>query len=327
MKTRVLGQDGPRISAVGLGCMVMSGDYGPATEADSIATMRRALEIGVNFFDTADIYGLGGNEKLVGKALKGHRDACILATKFGNVVNADGSRGLNGRPDYVPRACEASLTRLELDVIDLYYLHRPDPEVDIVETVGAMADLVRAGKVRYLGLSEVSAQSLRSAHAVHPIAALQSEYSLFSRDHEATTIPVCTELGITFVPYAPLGRAFLADAVTGRDSLVEGDKRLNFPRFDPENLHHNRELLAPLRDAAANAGCSVPQAALAWLLSRGNNMVPIPGTRRIAHLESNAAAADVELNPQDLQRLETAFAPGAAAGERMNPARMARAGH
>ncbi len=306
--------------------MVMSGDYGPVNEADSVATLRRALEIGVNFLDTADIYGLGGNEKVVGKALRGRRDACVLATKFGITVRPDGSRGLNGRPDYVAQACETSLTRLGIDVIDLYYLHRPDPDVEIVETVGAMADLVRAGKVRYLGLSEVSAKSLRSAHAVHPIAALQSEYSLFSRDHEATTLPVCAELGVTFVPYAPLGRALLADTVTGRDSLVDRDKRLDFPRFNPENLEHNRGLLAPLRKAAVNAGCSMPQAALAWLLSRGNNIVPIPGTRRIAHLESNAAAADVELDPQDLEVLETAFAPGVAAGERMNPKRMANAG-
>jgi aryl-alcohol dehydrogenase-like predicted oxidoreductase len=326
MKTRQLGHKGPSISAVGLGCMVMSGDYGPAAETDSIATMHRALEIGVNFLDTADIYGLGGNEMLVGKALKGHRDACVLATKFGNEVRADGSRGVNGRPEYVPQACDASLKRLGVDVIDLDYLHRADPQVDIVETVGAMADLVRAGKVRYLGLSEVSAQSLRRAHAVHPIAALQSEYSLFSRDHELTTVPVCAELGITFVPYAPLGRALLADAVTGHDSLVEGDKRHDFPRFNPENINRNVDLLAPLREAAANAGCSVPQAALAWLLSRGDNIVPIPGTRRIAHLESNAAATDVELDAKDLQGLDAAFAPGTAAGERMNPGRLARAG-
>jgi aryl-alcohol dehydrogenase-like predicted oxidoreductase len=306
--------------------MVMSGDYGPAAQADSIATMHRALEIGVDFFDTADIYGLGGNEQLVGKAIAGRRDACLLATKFGNVVNADGTRGLNGRPDYVAVACEASLRRLAVDVIDLYYLHRPDPDVDIVDTVGAMADLVRAGKVRYLGLSEVSAESLRRAHAEHPIAALQSEYSLFSRDHETTTIPLCAELGITFVAYAPLGRSLLADVVTSREVFGEGDKRFDFPRFNVENLDHNRDLLAPLRDVAANAGCHVAQVALAWLLSRGDNIVPIPGTRRIAHLESNAAAADLELDPQDLMRLEAAFPPGVASGERMNPNRMARAG-
>ncbi|MFT5448801.1 MAG: aryl-alcohol dehydrogenase-like predicted oxidoreductase [Gammaproteobacteria bacterium] len=326
MKTRELGQGGPSISAVGLGCMVMSGDYGPAAEHDSIATLHRALDIGVNFLDTADIYGLGGNETLVGKALKGHRDACVLATKFGNEVRADGSRGLNAQPEYVPRACDASLKRLGVEFIDLYYLHRPDPQVDIVETVGAMAELVSAGKVRYLGLSEVSAESLRRAHAVHPIAALQSEYSLFSRDHEQTSVAACAELGITFVPYAPLGRALLSGAVTGHDSLVDGDKRHDFPRFNPENIDRNVDLLAPLREAAANAGCSVPQAALAWLLSRGDNIVPIPGTRRIAHLESNAAAADVALGTDDLQRLDDAFAPGTAAGERMNPGRLARAG-
>lgn len=301
MKTRQLGRDGPAISALGLGCMVMSGDYGPAQEADSIATMHHALEIGVNFFDTADIYALGGNETLVGKALK-------------------------GRADYVPQACDASLKRLGVDVIDLYYLHRPDAEVDIVDTVGAMAELVHAGKVRYLGLSEVSAQSLRRAHAVHPIAALQSEYSLFSRDHEGTTIPLCAELGITFVPYAPLGRALLADVVGAHDSLADDDKRRDFPRFSSHNIDHNLDLLAPLRAAAVNAKCTVPQAALAWLLSRGDNVVPIPGTRRIAHLQSNAAAADVELGALDLQGLDSAFAPGAAAGERANPQRLKRSG-
>lgn len=326
MKTRKLGQDGPQISAVGLGCMVMAGDYGPAAEAESIATMHRALEIGVNFLDTADIYGVGSNEELVGKALKGRRDTCILATKFGNVVNADGARGLNGKPGYVPQACDASLRRLDVEHIDLYYLHRPDSEVDIADTVGAMARLVEQGKVRYLGLSEVSADSLHRAHAVHPIAALQSEYSLFTRDHEQTTVPVCAELGITFVPYAPLGRALLADVVTGRENLVEGDKRVQFPRFNEGNLERNREKMAPLREVADSAGCSVPQAALAWLLSRGDNIVPIPGTRRIRHLEANAAAADISISDADLERLNHAFAPGTAAGLRMNESRIARAG-
>ena len=326
MKTRKLGRDGPSVSAVGLGCMVFSGDYGPADEPESIATMRRALEIGVDFLDTADIYGRGGNEELVGKALAGRRDECFLATKFGNVVAPDGSQTVNGHPDYVPQACDASLRRLGVDVIDLWYLHRADPNVDIVETVGAMGELVRAGKVRYLGLSEVSARSIRRAHAEHPIAALQSEYSLFTRDHETTTIPVCEELGIAFVPFSPLGRAMLADVVTGRESLVEGDKRHDFPRFDAANLAHNRALLEPLREVAAEAGCTVPQVALAWLLSRGEHVIPIPGTRRIAHLESNAAAAELELGADALARLDEAFTPGKAAGERMNPKRLARIG-
>ncbi len=326
MKTRILGRNGPKISAVGLGCMVMSGDYGPAAEADSIATIHRALDIGVNFLDTADFYGLGGNEILVGKALRGRRAEAVLATKFGNVSNPDGSRGLNGQPDYVPRACDASLKRLGVDVIDLLYLHRPDPQVPIEETYGAMAQLVTQGKVRHLGLSEVAVDSLRKCHAIHPVAALQSEYSLFTRDHEAGPIPACKELGITFVPYAPLGRSLLADAVTSRDNLVKGDKRHQFPRFNEGNLERNRQLLEPLRQAAERAGCTVPQAALAWLLSRGDNIVPIPGTRRQSHLESNAAAADVRLDPADLSHLDKVFAPGTAAGERMDTSRLARAG-
>ena len=326
MKTRRLGQDGPQISAVGLGCMVMAGDYGPAAEADSIATIHRAQEIGVTLLDTADFYGRGSNEILIGKALKGRRDRSFLATKFGNVIKADGKQGVNGKPEYVPQACDASLKRLGIDHIDLYYLHRPDPDLDIVDTVGAMAKLVEQGKVRYLGLSEVSAESLRRAHAVHPIAALQSEYSLFTRDHEQTTIPVCAELGITFVPYAPLGRSLLTGVVTGRDVLAEGDKRNQFPRFGVANLDRNLELLAPLRDIAEKVGCSVPQVALAWLLSRGENMVPIPGTRSIPHLESNAGAADLVISQADLDRLDAAFPPGAAAGPRMSTDRIARAG-
>lgn len=327
MKMRTLGRNGPKISAVGLGCMVMSGDYGPAAEADSIATIRHALDIGVNFLDTADVYGNNDNERIVGKALQGRRGEAVLATKFGNVVKTDGSRGsVNGRPDYVPVACDASLKRLGVDVIDLYYLHRADPDVPIDDTVGAIAKLVAAGKVRHIGLSEVSAATLRKAHAIHPIAALQSEYSLFTRDHEAEVIPTCKELGITFVPYAPLGRAMLADVVTGRDKLVEGDKRHQFPRFNEGNLERNRDLMTPLRQAAERAGCTVAQAALAWLLTRGDNIVPIPGTRRIAHLDANAAATEIRLDPADLARLETAFAPGKAAGERMNPTRVARAG-
>lgn len=325
MKTRTLGRNGPKISAIGLGCMVMTGDYGPAAEAESIATIRYALDLGVNFLDTADVYGNGENERIVGKALSGRRGEAVLATKFGNVFQPGMARGNNGRPDYVPLACDVSLKRLGVEVIDLYYLHRVDPAVPIEDTVGAMARLVAAGKVRYLGLSEVSAASLRKAHAVHPIAAVQSEYSLFTRDHEAEVIPACKELGITFVPYAPLGRAMLADVVSGRDALVEGDKRHQFPRFAADNLERNRALMEPLRAAAQRAGCSAAQAALAWLLARGDHIVPIPGTRRKAHLEANAAAAEITLAAADLSLLDKAFSPGAAAGERMNSGRLARA--
>lgn len=326
MKTRRIGHSDMTVGAVGLGCMVMAGDYGSVEESDAIATMHRALDLGITLFDTADVYGNGSNEELVGKGLKGHRDRCVLATKFGSVHTPDGGRGNNGKPDYVPQACDASLKRLGVDVIDLYYLHRPDAEVEIEDTVRAMAKLVEAGKVRAIGLSEVSAATLRRAQAVHPISALQSEYSLFTRDHEAEVIPTCKELGITFVPYAPLGRAMLADVVTGAESLVEGDKRLNFPRFNADNLERNRQVLEPLREVARRNGCSAAQAALAWVLSRGENFVPIPGTRRSRHVEENAAAADIDLNADDLALLDTAFKPGAAAGERMNPMRLARAG-
>jgi aryl-alcohol dehydrogenase-like predicted oxidoreductase len=321
---RVLGRNGPRVSAIGLGCMAMAGDYGPATQAESVDTIRRALDIGVNFLDTSDVYGNNDNERVVGQALKGRRGDAVLATKFGIVVNPDGTRGNDGRPEYVSVACDASLKRLGVDVIDLYYLHRIDPKVPVEESVGAMARLVEAGKVRQLGLSEVSAASLRKAHAVHPIAAVQSEYSLFSRDYEAEVIPACKELGVTFVPFAPLGRAMLADAVADRNMLTEGDKRRAYPRFEAANLERNRELMAPLRRVAERAGCTAAQVALAWLLSRGDNIVPIPGTRRKAHLEANAAAADVVFEEADLRMLDEAFAPGAAAGGRVSPSRAAQ---
>lgn len=326
MKTRRLGHSDIDVGAVGLGCMVMAGDYGPVGEAEAIATMHRALDIGVTLFDTANVYGKGSNEILVGKGLQGHRDKCVLATKFGSVHKPDGTRSQNGKASYVPQACDESLQRLGVDHIDLYYLHRPDPEVEIEETVGAMSRLVEAGKVRLIGLSEVSAETLRRAHAVHPISALQSEYSLFSRDHEQTAIPVCKELGISFVPYAPLGRAMLADAVSGPETFSEGDKRLQFPRFNEDNLEHNRQLLVPLRDVAARHGRSAAQVALAWVLSRGDNFIPIPGTRRIAHVEANAAAADINLGSADIAMLDSAYAPGVAAGPRMSEWRMARSG-
>ena len=326
MKTRRLGHSDIDVGAVGLGCMVMAGDYGPVGEADAIATMHRALDIGVNLFDTANVYGKGSNEILVGKGLKRHRDRCVLATKFGSVHKPDGTRGQNGRAAYVPQACDESLQRLGVDHIDLYYLHRPDPEVEIEETVGAMARLIDIGKVRHIGLSEVSVETLRRAHAIHPISALQSEYSLFTRDHEQTTIPVCKELGITFVPYAPLGRAMLADAISGQQSLSESDKRRQFPRFNEDNLDRNQKLLKPLKDIAVRHGCSTAQIALAWVLSRGDNFVPIPGTRRIAHVEANSAAADITLDNADITKLDKIYAPGVAAGPRMSEWRMARSG-
>jgi aryl-alcohol dehydrogenase-like predicted oxidoreductase len=326
MKIRRLGHSDIDVGAVGLGCMVMAGDYGPVGEADAIATMHRALDIGVNLFDTANVYGKGSNETLVGKGLNGHRDKCVLATKFGSVHKPDGTRGLNAKAIYVPQACDESLQRLGIDHIDLYYLHRPDPEVEIEETVGAMARLIEAGKIRHIGLSEVSVETLRRAHAVHPISALQSEYSLFTRDHEQTTIPVCKELGITFIPYAPLGRAMLADTILGPKSLGDGDKRLQFPRFSEDNLERNQKLLTPLKDIAARHGCTPAQISLAWILSRNDNFIPIPGTRRIAHVEANSAATDIALDNADIRKLDNIYAPGIAAGPRMSEWRMARSG-
>jgi aryl-alcohol dehydrogenase-like predicted oxidoreductase len=312
-----LGSQGLEVSAQGLGCMGMSEFYGTTDEAESIATIHRALDLGVTFLDTADMYGVGANEQLVGKAIDGRRDEVDLATKFGNERNPDGSWiGINGRPEYVLAACEASLQRLGVEVIDLYYQHRVDNTVAIEETVGAMASLVEAGKVRYLGLSEAGAETIRRAHAVHPISALQSEYSLWSRDAEAEILPTVRELGIGFVAYSPLGRGFLTGSYRSAADFVEGDRRSMMPRFQEENLERNLRLADEVRSLAEQKSVTAAQLALAWVHSRGRDVVPIPGTKRRRYLEENAGALDVELTDDELRRLDEAFPAGVAAGDR-----------
>jgi aryl-alcohol dehydrogenase-like predicted oxidoreductase len=315
METRTLGQ-GLEVSALGLGCMGMSAWYGATDDQESIATIHRALELGIFFLDTADVYGLGANERLVGRAIAGRRDHVVLATKFGNAVGADGSRRIDGSPDYVRSAIDASLERLGVEHVDLYYQHRVDADTPIEDTVGAMAELVAAGKVRHLGLSEASAQTIRRAHAVHPITAVQSEYSLWTRDPEDGVLDTCRELGIGFVAYSPLGRGFLAGRFSSPDDLDEGDFRRNHPRFSGDNLQRNRQLAGRVRETAAERGVTPAQLALAWVLSRGEDVVPIPGTKRRTYLEQNAAATDLELTDDELARLDEAFPRGAAAGDR-----------
>lgn len=311
------------VSALGLGCMGMSQAYGDADPAESERTLHRALDLGITFLDTANVYGMGHNESLIGRVLKERRQAFVLATKFGISVGEKGMRGVNGRPEQVALRCEESLQRLQTDVIDLYYLHRVDPEVPIEDTVGAMAQLVKAGKVRHLGLSEVSASTLRRAHAVHPISAVQSEYSLWTRDVEAKVLPACRELGIGFVPFSPLGRAILTGAITGTDSLTgPRDMRTTMPRFQGDNLEHNLALVQQLADRAAAKGCTRGQLALAWLLAQGGDIAPIPGTKRVGYLEENVAAMDVVLDASDLQALDALFAPQNVAGARYNEAGM-----
>jgi aryl-alcohol dehydrogenase-like predicted oxidoreductase len=306
LPTRTLGRPGLTVSAEGLGCMGMSFAYGTPDHDEATATIQRALELGVTFFDTADMYGFGHNEELVGKALAGRRDDVVVATKFGIYLDGDapGGRGVRGDAAYVRQACDASLARLGFDHIDLYYQHRPDTSVPIEETVGAMAELVAAGKVRHLGLSEASADTVRRAAAVHPITALQSEWSLFSRDIEDAIVPACREHGIGLVPYSPLGRGLLTGAVTSLDELQGDDFRRSLPRFQGDNLERNLELVAVVRDIAAAKGCTPGQVALAWLLAHGDDVVPIPGTKRRTYLEDNVGAVDVDLTVDDLARLD-----------------------
>ena len=303
---RALGRSGLSVSAQGLGCMGMSFAYGTPDAAEATATIDRALELGITLLDTADIYGFGENEQLVGRAIAGRRADVVLATKFGIFIDPDGRdvRNVRGDPAYVRQACDASLERLGVDHIDLYYQHRPDTGVPIEETVGAMAELVGAGKVRFLGLSEASAGTVGRAAAVHPIAALQSEWSLFSRDVEAEIVPACRELGISLVPYSPLGRGLLTGAVSSLDELQSDDFRRTQPRFQGDNLQRNLELVAVVRDIAANLGATPGQVALAWLQGQGDDVVPIPGTKRRTYLEENVAALELELSADDVARLE-----------------------
>lgn len=324
MPCRTLGRDGLTVSAIGLGCMGMSEFYGPADAATNLAVLDHALDIGVNFLDTADMYGVGRNEELLAPVLKRRRKEVVLATKFGNVRAPDGKfLGIDGRPEYVTAACDASLKRLGVECIDLYYQHRVDPKVSIEETVGAMAQLVAAGKVRYLGLSEASGDTLRRAVRVHPIAALQTEYSLWTRDAERDSLAACRECGVGFVAYSPLGRGFLTGAIRQIDDLSKEDGRRMHPRFQGPNFDANRRLVEAVREVAAQQHCSMAQLALAWLLHQGPDIVPIPGTRHISRLDENAAATRLQLTPPDLKRIRSLLEQNTVAGARYPAAGMA----
>jgi aryl-alcohol dehydrogenase-like predicted oxidoreductase len=317
MRYRQLGHSTLQVSAIGLGCMSMSGVYGPGDDAESVRVIHRALDLGMNFVDSSDMYGWGHNEELIGRAIQGRRSQAVLTTKFGQVRSPDGKGNLvDGRPAYVREACDASLKRLGVGEIDLYYQHRVDPKVPIEETVGAMARLREAGKVRALGLSEAAPETIRRAHRVHPISAVQTEYSLLYRSPGEETLAVCRELGITFVAYSPLGRSLLTGTVHGAADLPEGDRRRQHPRFQDQNLDHNVKLVRRLEELAAEKRITVAQLVLAWLLARGDDVIPIPGSKRLAHLEENVGALDVRLDPTDIMRIDEAMPVGAAAGTR-----------
>jgi aryl-alcohol dehydrogenase-like predicted oxidoreductase len=328
MQKKILGKNGPIVSAIGLGCMGMSEFYGAGNDIESTEVIHEAIDLGITFFDTADMYGIGHNEELLGKAIKGKRDALFIATKFGNVRGADKSfLGINGKPEYVKSACEASLQRLNIETIDLYYQHRVDTNTPIEETVGAMSELVREGKVRFLGLSEAGPATIRKAHGVHPITALQTEYSLWTRDIEKEILPTCRSLGIGFVPYSPLGRGFLTGRFKSLSDFTEGDfRKSNHPRFIEENFKKNLRIVETIEKFATDKKCTPAQLALAWCLAQGDDIIPIPGTKKLKYLRENIKAMEVQLTPADVQAISDAVPPGMTSGERYPAMQMQRLG-